>query len=214
MVSSMLTVAAAPAEKAADAGAVVIGGSAGAIQALLELLPTMQATTTIPVVIVVHVAARRPSLLPELFSPRCSLPVREPCDKEPVAKGIWFAPPDYHLLIEKDRTFSLSLDEPELHSRPSIDALFESAADCYGSALIGIVLTGASRDGARGARAIREHGGRCFAMDTTHFDDLATMPRAAIDEGAQPATLAELADALRALADIHLTEGSALEKHT
>lgn len=201
-------------EKRGDTAAVVIGGSAGAIQALLQLLPGIQATTAIPIVTVVHLPARHPSLLPELFSGRCSLPVREPCDKEPVAQGIWFAPPDYHLLIEKDYTFSLSLDEPELHSRPSIDALFESAADCYGSALIGIVLSGSSRDGARGARSIRELGGRCFALETDLPNDLSTMPRAAVEEGAQPTTLADLAALLRGLGDTHHTEGSAFEKHS
>jgi len=194
--------------------AVVIGGSAGALQALLHLLPAVRATATIPIVIVIHLPARRPSLLTELFSERCPLPVREPCDKEPATSGIWFAPPDYHLLIEKDRTFSLSLDEPDLHSRPSIDALFESAADCYESALIGIVLTGASRDGARGARAIGERGGRCFALAPDTAADLSTMPNAAIEQGATAASLAELADLLRVAIDIHHTEGPALEKHS
>jgi two-component system chemotaxis response regulator CheB len=196
-----------------DVAAVVIGGSAGAIQTLLQLLPIIPATATIPIVTVVHIPARRPSLLTELFCDRCALPVREPCDKQPVTLGVWFAPPDYHLLIEQDRTFSLSLDEPELHSRPSIDALFESAADCYGSALIAVVLTGASRDGARGVRAIGERGGRCLALDSDGTSDLATMPRAAIDEGALAATLAELTDFFRALGESHHTEGSAIEKH-
>jgi two-component system, chemotaxis family, protein-glutamate methylesterase/glutaminase len=197
-----------------DVAAVVIGGSAGAIQALVHLLPGIQATATIPLVIVIHLLPRRPSLLPELFSPRCSLPVREPCDKEPITRGIWFAPPDYHLLIEKDHTFSLSLDEPDLHSRPSIDALFESAADCYGSRLIGIVLTGSSRDGARGVRAICERGGKCFTLTPEGGGDISTMPGAAVEQGAAPTSLAELADVLRACADIHHTEGTARENHS
>jgi two-component system chemotaxis response regulator CheB len=197
----------------APIAAVVIGGSAGALQTLLHLLPAVRATATIPFVIVIHIPARRLSLLTELFSERCALPVREPCDKEPVTSGIWFAPPDYHLLIEKDRTFSLSLDEPDLYSRPSIDALFESAADCYENALIGIVLTGASRDGARGVRVIGERGGRCFALAPETAADLSTMPAAAIEQGAAPASLVELADLLRVASDIHHTEGPALEKH-
>ena len=197
----------------ADAGAVVIGGSAGSIQALLHLLPGIQATAAIPFVIVVHQQARRPSLLPELFSQRCSLPVREPCDKEPIAAGIWLAPPDYHLLVEKDRTFSLSLDEPDLYSRPSIDALFESAADCYGSTLVGIVLTGASRDGERGVRTIGERGGKCFALTSDGPSDLSIMPCAAIEQGAVPASLAELASILRVSGNTHLSEGPALEKY-
>ena len=191
----------------ADAGAVVIGGSAGSIQALGHLLPGIQATTAIPFVIVVHQPARHPSLLTELFSPRCSLPVREPCDKEPVTGGIWFAPVDYHLLIEKDRTFSLSLDDPELFSRPSIDALFESAADCYGSTLVGIVLTGASRDGERGVRTICEQGGKCFALRSDGSSDLSIMPGAAIEQGAVPVSLVELASIIRISGNTHLSEG-------
>jgi len=197
-----------------EVAAVVIGGSAGAIQALLHLLPGIQATAAIPFITVIHLPPRRPSLLTELFSPRCSLPVREPCDKEPITSGIWFAPPDYHLLIEKDHTFSLSLDEPDLHSRPSIDALFESAADCYGSRLIGIVLTGASRDGACGVRAICERGGKCFTLRPEGESDISIMPGAAVEQGASPTSLAELADVLRACADIHHTEGPALENHS
>jgi two-component system chemotaxis response regulator CheB len=193
--------------------AVVVGGSAGAIQALLRLFPGIQSTAVIPFVTVIHLAPRLPSLLTELFSGRCSLPVREPCDKEPVTRGIWFAPPDYHLLIEKDRTFSLSLDQPELHSRPSIDALFESAADCYGGALLGIVLSGASRDGARGVRAICESGGRCFALGSCGSIDFATMPNAAIEQGAVAATLSDLAVLLQNAGDLHLKEGCLFEKH-
>jgi two-component system, chemotaxis family, protein-glutamate methylesterase/glutaminase len=193
--------------------AVVLGGSAGAIQALLQLLPGIQSTAALPFVTVVHLPPRHPSLLTELFSQRCALPVREPCDKEPVTRGIWFAPPDYHLLIEKDRTFSLSLDEPDLHSRPSIDALFESAAECYGSALIGIVLSGASRDGARGVRTICEGGGKCFALTPDGVGDLTIMPGAAIEQGAGSASMAELAGILRAAGEIHYQEGPALEKH-
>jgi two-component system chemotaxis response regulator CheB len=194
--------------------AVVVGGSAGAIQTLLHLLPPLSAVATVPIVTVVHLPPRRPSLLPELFSERCALPVREPCDKEPVTRGIWFAASDYHLLIEKDRTFSLSLDEPHLHSRPSIDALFESAADCYGPALVGVILTGASRDGASGVRAICRHGGRCFALNPDQSVDLSTMPRAAIEEGASPLSIDELTLALRLCCENHLTEGTSLEKHS
>jgi two-component system chemotaxis response regulator CheB len=194
--------------------ALVIGGSAGAIRALLYLLPTLSAVTTVPIIIVVHLAPRRPSLLPELFSERCALPVREPCDKEPVVRGIWFAPSDYHLLIERDRTFSLSLDEPHLHSRPSIDTLFESAADCYGPGLVGAILTGASRDGARGARTICHAGGLCFALNPDATSDISTMPRAAIEEGATSVSLDELMDDLRFLCDLQQTEGTFVEKHS
>ena len=194
--------------------ALVVGGSAGAIQALLYLLPPLSAVTTVPIITVVHLPPRRASLLPELFSERCALPAREPCDKEPVVRGVWFAPPDYHLLIEKGRTFSLSLDEPHLFSRPSIDALFESAAHCYGPTLVGAILTGASRDGASGARTICHHGGLCFALNPDGTDYLSTMPRAAIEEGATAASLDELAHVLRFLCEHHRTEGTSVEKHS
>lgn len=191
--------------------AVVVGGSAGAIQALLQLLPALGGKSVVPVVTVVHLPPRRPSLLPELFSERCALPVREPCDKEPVSAGIWFAPPDYHLLIEKDRTFSLSLDEPHLHSRPSIDALFESAADCYGQALLGVVLSGASRDGADGVEAILKRGGRCVALQPNGQEDVSVMPSAAIEKGATSLSLADLGAMLADVCGDLSREGTSVE---
>ncbi|MET0593781.1 MAG: chemotaxis protein CheB [Polyangiaceae bacterium] len=194
--------------------AIVVGGSAGAIQSLLSLLPTLGTKGDVPVVTVVHLPPRRPSLLPELFSERCVLPVREPCDKEPVTSGIWFAPPDYHLLIEKDRTFSLSLDEPHLHSRPSIDALFESAADCYGNTLMGLVLSGASRDGADGVEAILKRGGRCFALTPSGLEDVSVMPAAAIEKGATALSLADIGALLGDVCGVVSTEGPSVEKHS
>ena len=87
--------------------AVVIGASAGAIVALKRILPPLSAKNAAPIVVVVHLPPNRPSLLPELFGPRCQANVREPNDKDPVAGGtIWFAPADYHLLIERERVFS------------------------------------------------------------------------------------------------------------
>jgi two-component system chemotaxis response regulator CheB len=159
--------------------ALVVGASAGAVGALERLLPALRAGSTVPVVIVVHLPADKPSLLVELFRPRCALPVREAGEKEPVDAGIWFAPPGYHLLIERDRTFALSVDEPVHFSRPSIDVLFESAADVYRSALACAVLTGANDDGAFGAKHIRDHGGFVMVQDPTAAEADA-MPRAAI----------------------------------
>ena len=91
---------------------------------------------------------------------RCAIRVREAEDKEPIEPGVvYFAPPDYHLLVEQDKRLSLSDDEPVLFSRPSIDVLFESAADAYGGGLIGVVLTGANSDGAKGLKAVVQAGG-------------------------------------------------------
>ncbi len=135
--------------------AVVIGASAGALEALSVILPALPGSFRPPVLIVVHVLPDRASVLAELFQRKCQLPVREAEDKEPVRGGtVYFAPPGYHLLVEMDRHLSLSADEPIIFSRPSIDVLFESAADTYGPGVIAVVLSGASHDGAR-------HGSNC-----------------------------------------------------
>lgn len=148
------------------AEAVVIGASAGALEALSTILPMLAEEFNLPIMIVVHVPPDRQSVLSELFVAKCQLAVKEAEDKEPIAGGtIYFAPPDYHLLVEKDKCLALSSDEPVLYSRPSIDVLFESAADAYGSGLVGIVLTGANQDGAKGLQAIVEAGGTALVQE-------------------------------------------------
>ena len=140
--------------------AVVIGASAGGVEALSEILPALPATFRPALLIVLHLPRERPSLLVEIYEKRCALPVREADDKEPVEPGtVYFAPPDYHMLVEKSRQIALSTDEPVHFSRPSIDVLFESAADVYGGRLLGIILTGANADGAAGLHAIHRAGG-------------------------------------------------------
>jgi two-component system, chemotaxis family, protein-glutamate methylesterase/glutaminase len=140
--------------------AIVIGASAGALEALSALLPALPSQYALPVIVVVHVPPDKKSVLAELFRAKCRIKVQEAEDKEPITGGtIYFAPPDYHLLVEKDKTLSLSSDEPVLFSRPSIDVLFESAADAYGPALTCIVLSGANQDGANGAKAVSGAGG-------------------------------------------------------
>jgi len=124
--------------------------------------------------------------------------VREPDDKEPVGRGIWFAAPDYHLMIEADRTFAFSIERPVNFSRPSVDVLFESAAAAYGPALVAVVLTGASSDGANGARAVRDAGG-VVIVQSPETAEAPVMPRSAI-ERARPqgvGTVAEIASLLR-----------------
>ncbi len=139
---------------------VVIGGSAGSIDALGVLLPALPATLRATVVVVVHLPRERPSLLCQIFQPRCALPVREAQDKEPLEPGtIYFAPPDYHLLLDAGPTLALSVDEPVHFSRPSIDVLFETAADACGSQLLAILLSGANADGAQGLVAVQAAGG-------------------------------------------------------
>ena len=140
--------------------AVVIGASAGGVEALSVLLPALPATLRAPIFIVMHLPREHRSLLSEIFAPKCALRVSEAEDKAPVLPGcVYFAPPDYHLLLDEGPSMALSVDEPVHFSRPSIDVLFESAADQYRQQLLGIILTGASQDGADGLAAVRSAGG-------------------------------------------------------
>jgi two-component system, chemotaxis family, protein-glutamate methylesterase/glutaminase len=164
-----------------QAEAVVIGASAGALEALSVILPMLPAEFSLPLMVVVHVPPDKRSVLAELFRTKCRIPVREAEDKEPIIGGtVYFAPPDYHLLIEMDKSLSLSGDEPVLFSRPSIDVLFESAADAYGAALIAVVLTGANQDGAKGMHAVVEAGGIALVQNPNSAFASA-MPKAAIE---------------------------------
>jgi two-component system chemotaxis response regulator CheB len=176
---------------------VVIGASAGAVDALSVLLPAVPADARVPVVVVVHVPAKSPSLLASLFSSKCSASVREPDDKELVGRGVWFAPPGYHLLVERDRSFAFSVDDPVKFSRPSIDVLFESVAMTYGARCAAFVLTGASSDGADGARAIRDAGG-FVAVQEPASAEYRTMPECAVVR-ARPQMVASLSELGRVL---------------
>jgi two-component system chemotaxis response regulator CheB len=140
--------------------AIVIGASAGGVEALGMILPALPAKFRPALLIVLHLPRERPSLLVEIYEKRCALPIREADDKEPIEPGtVYFAPPDYHMLVERNRQIALSTDEPVHFSRPSVDVLFESAADVYGERLLGVILTGANEDGAAGLHAIHRAGG-------------------------------------------------------
>ena len=160
--------------------AIVVGASAGGVDALATLIEALPQPFVPAILVVVHIPADRPSLLANLYGQRSRLPVREALDKERIEPGtIYFAPPDYHLLVEKEKSIALSQEPPVAFSRPSIDVLFESAAEAYGKALLGIVLSGANSDGAEGLAAIRAAGGRAWVQDPG--DALAdAMPAAAI----------------------------------
>ena len=162
--------------------AVVIGASAGALEALSAILPVLPADYPLPVLVVVHQPSDQKSVLAELFQAKCRLAVREAEDKEPIDGGtVYFAPPDYHLLVEPDRSLSLSIDEPVLFSRPSLDVLFESAADIYGPGLIAVILTGANPDGAKGLRTVAEAGGMAIVQNPAEAY-ARDMPKAALAE--------------------------------
>lgn len=182
--------------------AIVIGASAGAVQALSAILPRLPADYPLPVLVVVHVPDA-PSGLTTLFASKSAIAVREPEDKEPIVPpGVYLAPPGYHLLVETDRSVALSADAPVLFSRPSIDVLFESAADSYGANLLGVILTGANEDGARGAVAVHAAGG------TVLVEDPATAYAAAMPSAALARCPAARAMSLDAIADHLLKLGT------
>ncbi len=160
---------------------VAIGASAGGVEALGTLLAALPQQFPAAVAIVLHIPPDRASLLPQLYETRCALPIKEVDDKERIEPGrVYFAAPNYHMLIEPDRSFSLSCDQAVNHSRPSIDLMMESAACAYGEHVLGIVLTGASADGAQGLATIRAQGGSAWVQDPAEAR-AATMPRAAIE---------------------------------
>lgn len=163
--------------------AVAIGTSAGGVEMLSALLPALRTGCRLAIFIVVHMPRERPSLLPNIFAAKCALPVREAEDKEPVQPGtVYFAPPDYHLLLDRGPAFALSSDEPVHFSRPSIDVLFESAADIYGERLLGIILTGANEDGAQGLAAVGRAGGRTVVQEPSSAL-AAYLPESALQQG-------------------------------
>jgi len=160
--------------------AAVIGCSAGGLRALQQILAFLRTDLGIAIVIVSHTGPDSANLLPEIISHSCPLPVSEAQEREPVEPGhVYFAPPNYHLLIEADRSFRLSVDACVCHVRPAADVLFISAADTYRHRLAGLVLTGANSDGARGLRAIADAGGYCF-VQTPETAVADAMPRAAL----------------------------------
>lgn len=183
--------------------AVVIGSSSGGVEALLALLPALPRSMRAAVLIVLHVPREGPGLLVEVFQHKCALPVMEAEDNVPIAPGtVYFAPPDYHLLVEDGPALALSTEAPVNFSRPSVDVLFESAAHAYGSRLLGIVLTGASHDGAAGLAAVHARGGLTMVQLPADAQS-ASMPVAAM-ERIQPdfvLTLEDIAKALKTLGD-------------
>lgn len=147
---------------------VAIGGSAGAIDAVRALLRPLAANIDAAFVLVIHLPAEPPSLLPQVLGSHTALVVREALDKEPLEAGVVLvAPPDYHMLIEREGTVSLSRDPAVKWSRPAIDPLFESAAASLGARAVAVLLTGANDDGAAGLRAIRASGGVVAVQDPT-----------------------------------------------
>jgi two-component system, chemotaxis family, protein-glutamate methylesterase/glutaminase len=161
--------------------AVVIGASAGGMQALKTLLSALPASFPLPIAVVQHIEQHSDAYLAEFLDRASAIDVREAEDKQALQTGTaYLAPAGYHLLIEPDRSFSLSIDEKVNYCRPSIDLLFESAADAYGENLVGIVLTGANADGAKGLKAVKKSSGLAVVQNPKTAQS-SYMPQAAIN---------------------------------
>lgn len=161
--------------------AAVIGVSAGGLAALAKILPQLDKDFPLPVLIVQHMRPDSDGFLWQHLDKLSRLTVKEAEDKEAIQpKTVYIAPPDYHLLVEPGRTLALSADERVNYSRPSIDVLFETAAEVYQQRLIGVILTGANTDGTRGLEMIKSFGGLAVVQspETAESD---TMPRSAIE---------------------------------
>jgi two-component system, chemotaxis family, protein-glutamate methylesterase/glutaminase len=158
---------------------IVVGASMGGLRAVVTMLREIPRAFQASFAVVLHRHKDSDGTLRELLQRDSPLPVREPLDKEPLLPGhIYLAPADYHLLVESTY-FCLSVDEPVRYARPSIDVLFESAADAFGPNVIGIVLTGANSDGALGAARIKARGGRVIVQDPA-TSEAPQMPQAAL----------------------------------
>ena len=159
---------------------IAIGVSAGGMSALSHILPAFPEGFPMAIVIVQHVRCDAGDLMASVLEVHTVLPIKEADEKEPIHSGrMYIAPAGYHLLIEPDRTFSLSVDAKVNYARPSIDVLFESAADVYGDQLIGVILTGANTDGSKGLRRVAEYGGLTVVQDPKSAE-VDQMPRAAL----------------------------------
>lgn len=139
----------------------LIGGSAGSLEVLMEILPALPDDATYSLVIVLHRKSAEDTILEDLIAAKAPLPVMEVEDKVPLLPGhIYVAPSDYHLLFEKGGELSLDNSEKVNYSRPSIDVSFESAAEAYGPDISGILLSGANADGTQGLKTIKKHNGK------------------------------------------------------
>lgn len=162
--------------------AIVVGASTGGIKALQELLFPLPGDFRLPILIVQHRGPGSEDLVALALNESCSLKVKEAEQNELIEPGhVYIAPANYHLLVEPDKTLSLSVDAKVCYSRPSIDVLFETAADVFNTALIGIILTGANHDGTAGLRKIKEYGGLTIAQDPATAE-VKEMPNSAIQE--------------------------------
>ncbi len=160
---------------------IVIGGSAGSLDIILKIVADAS-VLNITYIIIVHRRNDADSVLESLFSSRTNFKVREVEDKDSILPGyIYIAPPDYHLLLENENTFSLDASEKIYFSRPSIDVTFESVANVFGPSAIGVLLSGANADGANGLKIIHQAGGFTIVQDPKSAE-VDYMPKQAIEQ--------------------------------
>jgi len=161
--------------------AVVIGSSAGGLNALKTLFEALDERFPLPVIIVQHMSPDAENYLPSFLDNMKKIRVKEADEKEiPQPGTAYIAPPNYHLLMEHNGSFTLTVSERVNYARPSIDVLFETAAEAYREKLIGIILTGANNDGSRGLKKVKEMGGMALVQDPEEAESDA-MPRAAME---------------------------------
>lgn len=185
-------------------GITVVGTSWGGLAALRELVSCLPPDLPVPVVLIQHRHKMSDDALPRLLQDRTSLSVCEVEDKMPIEAGrVYVAPADYHVLIEPDSYFTLSVEEPIRYSRPSIDLTFTSAADAFGGRTIGVVLTGANADGAAGLKRIAERGGAVLIQEPVTSES-PTMPTAALQAvpKARVMVLSQIGSAIAELASM------------
>ena len=146
--------------------AIVIGVSSGGMNAMKIIFSLLPKEFSIPIIIVQHVGSRSENMWIKFLKDKSNIELKEADEKEKIEKGkIYIAPANYHLLIERNKTFTLTIDERVNYARPSIDVLFETAAEAYKNELIGIVLTGSNNDGTKGIQRIKECGGLTIVQD-------------------------------------------------
>lgn len=162
--------------------ALVIGGSAGSLDVLLEIFPSLSVNINFPIILVTHRKAGNDSLLTELLKNRTNLTVREAKEKEKLLPGyVYIAPADYHLLVENDHTISLDYSEKINYSRPSIDVTFQSAAEVFKNELVCILLSGSNADGVEGLKTVNKYGGSVL-IQNPETASMAYMPQQAVNE--------------------------------
>lgn len=146
--------------------ALIIGGSAGSLDVLLKVLPSLNFLLSFPVIIVLHRKPGTDNILTSLLSSKTKLPVKDLEEKEEInSSTIYIAPSDYHLLIENNKTFSLDHSEKVNYSRPSIDVIFHSAAEVYKENLVCLLLSGSNNDGIEGLKNVKANGGRAIIQN-------------------------------------------------